>query len=309
MWAQRFPEAPAVGFIAGPRSRITVLDVDSTDEKIFADALSRHGDTPFKTRTGSGKFHAYYGYGGESRHIRPFDGLPIDILGGGVAIAPPSSVLKGSYTILRGGRLDDLDRLPLAKGLTDDDLHQPQHQPHQPIAHDTGLVHKGHRHDALFRHCMQHAKFCDDFDALLDVARTFNNEHCMPPIEEDSDVIKTAKSAWSYTERDQNYFCEHGAFMRTDDVTRIDDPDAGWLLVFLRAHNLPTAKFWCSNELAKTFRWDRERLAAARRRLIELGLLKQVKKPWRGSPALFEFPIINRQKAKPASRGAEERCR
>ena len=52
-----------------------MLDIDTTDERALADALIRHGDTPFITRTASGKFHALYRHNGERRRIRPFRGL------------------------------------------------------------------------------------------------------------------------------------------------------------------------------------------------------------------------------------------
>jgi hypothetical protein len=37
--ASRFPNAGAFGYYAGPRNGLTVLDVDSTDERILADAM------------------------------------------------------------------------------------------------------------------------------------------------------------------------------------------------------------------------------------------------------------------------------
>lgn len=74
------------------RNRITVLDVDSKDERILADALDHHGKTPVIVRTGSGKHHAWYRHDGERRRIRPWRGLPIDLLGGGFVVAPPSEV-------------------------------------------------------------------------------------------------------------------------------------------------------------------------------------------------------------------------
>jgi hypothetical protein len=52
--ARRFADASAIGFMGGPRSGITVLDVDTNDERVFADALNRHGPTPVVVRTGSG---------------------------------------------------------------------------------------------------------------------------------------------------------------------------------------------------------------------------------------------------------------
>src|SRR5262249_24379303 len=103
--AQRFIESNAFGFQLGPRSRITVLDVDSRDDAILSAALSEHGDTPFIVRTGGG-YHAYYRYSGEGRHVRPYPSKPIDLLGDGYVVAPPSISAKGNYEII-AGTLDD----------------------------------------------------------------------------------------------------------------------------------------------------------------------------------------------------------
>ena len=93
-----------------------MLDVDTADERVLTDALNRHGQTPVVVRTGSGKFHALYRFNNEKRAIRAWDDLPIDLLGAGLAIAPPSLVAKGQYQIIHG-HLDDLDRLPIMREL------------------------------------------------------------------------------------------------------------------------------------------------------------------------------------------------
>lgn len=108
----RFASANALGFMCGRRSRITVLDVDSKNERILADALDRHGKTPIVVRSGSGNYQAWYRHGGERRAIRPWGSdLPIDILGGGYVVAPPSRVEKGEYQFIDGS-LDDLGNIP-----------------------------------------------------------------------------------------------------------------------------------------------------------------------------------------------------
>ena len=108
--ARRFTQANAIGFQVGPRSQITVLDVDTDNEGILADALREHGETPFVVRTGGG-YHAYYRYSGEHRRVRPYENKPIDVLGGGYVVAPPSLSAKGQYEII-AGTLDDLRNLP-----------------------------------------------------------------------------------------------------------------------------------------------------------------------------------------------------
>jgi Bifunctional DNA primase/polymerase, N-terminal len=97
----KFPDAPAIGFATKRRNGVTILDIDTPDEKVLADALNRHGRTPLIARTGSGKFRAYYRHNGERRRIRPWRGLAIDLLGtGGFVVAPPSEVAKGSYSFI-----------------------------------------------------------------------------------------------------------------------------------------------------------------------------------------------------------------
>jgi hypothetical protein len=90
--ANKFRDASAFGYYCGKRNGITVLDVDTTDERVLSDAMNRHGRTPIVVRTGSGKFHALYRHNNERRSVGAWEGLPIDLLGAGLAIAPPSLV-------------------------------------------------------------------------------------------------------------------------------------------------------------------------------------------------------------------------
>jgi hypothetical protein len=119
--AAKFANAGLFGFMCGPPSKVTVLDVDTTNETVLDDAIARHGTTPILVRTASGKWHAYYRHNGERRRIRPFPGLPIDILGaGGFAVAVPSEIASGSYQFVAGS-LDDLDRLPTMRAVANDE--------------------------------------------------------------------------------------------------------------------------------------------------------------------------------------------
>jgi hypothetical protein len=185
--ARKFANAPAIGFMCGKRSGVTVLDVDSTDERVLADAISRHGQTRLVARSGSGHFQAWHRHAGERRLIRPRRDVPIDILGGGVVIAPPSRVAKGSYQFIEGS-LDDLDSLPTLNdaptvSLADLSAEVPAHWG-QMRKHDG-------RNNALFRRCLRAARHCDDFDQLLDYARTKNGQFGEPM--EDERVVKAAK--------------------------------------------------------------------------------------------------------------------
>jgi hypothetical protein len=171
-------------------------------------------------------------------------------------IAPPSQIANGAYCFIEGP-LDDVSRLPALRNL---DL--------KPV----GAVH-GERNDKLFRHCMKAAHHVDDFDALLDVARTFN-DNCLPPME-DNEVISTAHSAWNYTARGLNRFGQHGAWFTTDQTNwLIDyDQDAALLVWFLKANQKPDSTFVVANGLADRLGWTRKRLANARKLARELGII------------------------------------
>src|SRR5262245_31924443 len=109
--ADKFDNANAFGYVTGRRSNITVLDIDTPDENVAADAIGRHGQPAIIVRTASGKFHHLYRYNGEGRRIRPWPGLPIDVLGdNGFVLGTPSKTAKGSYEIIHG-HFDDLASL------------------------------------------------------------------------------------------------------------------------------------------------------------------------------------------------------
>jgi hypothetical protein len=84
--AEKFSEVDSFGFPLGPRSGLTILDVDTKDCSVLLEAQSRYGESPLLVETGGG-YHAYYRYSGEQRHIRPWGpDVPIDVLGNGYAI-------------------------------------------------------------------------------------------------------------------------------------------------------------------------------------------------------------------------------
>src|SRR5262249_53769234 len=60
--ADKFTDADALGYLTGRRSNVTVLDIDTADEKVAEDAIRRHGQPAIVTRTASGKKHHLYRY-------------------------------------------------------------------------------------------------------------------------------------------------------------------------------------------------------------------------------------------------------
>jgi hypothetical protein len=260
--AQTMGDTDALGFCPGKRSGLTILDVDSSDERILADALDQHGPTPILVRSSSGNHQAWYRYNGETRQIRPDQNKPVDILGSGFVVAPPSKGIKSNYQFIQGG-LDDLHHLPCLQNAPAN----AGHRKHLAAGLPVGQVGQGSRNNSLWNHCMRQAHNCDDFDALLDVARTCN-ANFLPPLTDD-EVVKIAKSAWAYTERGENRFGRPGVYFSTEEANRLItwDQDQFVLLAFLRANNGPNSNFMVANGLAKTLGWGRKRFATKRRGL------------------------------------------
>ena len=273
----KFADADAFGFMAGSRSNVTVLDVDSKDEAVLSDALNRHGPTPVIVRSGSGNYQAWYRHNGERRSIRPWPGLPIDLLGGGYVVAPPSISTKGQYQFLQGS-LDDLHRLPVLRNVD--------------VVKPVKGAKDGERGEQLFRHCMKNARHVDSFDDLLDVARTFN-DNCEPPMEEDR-VISTARSAWGYQERGENWFGRGGivplSFMTMDRVLNLSE-SAGVLFMHLKRHHNDRKTFCVANAMAEGLGWGLSKFRAARRELVEARVLRVVKQGgrWKHDPYVYAW--------------------
>lgn len=277
----RYSNSPAFGFAAGNRSKITVLDIDSTDERELADAMARHGNSPFVVKSISGHYQAYYRWSGEGRRIRPMHGKPVDVLGGGFAVAAPSVGKGGGYQII-AGQLDDLDRLPPLKG--------------GGVGAAVALDHMGEnsgRNDVLFRLLGREARACDDLAALMDVATGINASFGAPlPGDE---VEKIARNVWRMESEGRNRFGRHGAWFAVDDLSRlltVLSPQAFALLAFLRANNGPTSQFAVADGLgnrSEFFGWSRRDLPQARKELIKLGLVVPISKAAPGQAAIYAW--------------------
>lgn len=275
---EKFAMADALG-IALERAGIVVVDVDTPDERVLVEALDRHGDTPFVVRSGGGNFHAWYRRRNEARRVRPDKTRPIDILGRGFVLAPPSAGGLEPYRIIQG-TLADLSRLPYLKNA-----------PVSRTALDLAVA-KGRRNDTLWRRCMAQARYCDDLNALLDVARTANGAF-EPPLP-DEEVTKLAQSAWGYTERGENWFGGAVVAVPHDEIDGLlyDDPDAFILLTILRRNHWGR-EFVVANAMADCMPkggWTRKRLADARDRLARNGLIEMVRAAGRGlGPARYRL--------------------
>ena len=255
--AEKFSDVDAFGFPLGPRSGVTILDIDSTSAGVLHEAQSRYGESPLVVEFGGG-YHAYYRYGGERRHIRPWGrDVPIDVLGNGYAVGAPSMAAKGQYKIIRGS-LDDLKSLPPLHVMLDD-LRKP--------------IPEGRRNQSLFRLGLEQAAHADDFDTLMDVMRTRNMD-CTVPLPE-SELEAAARSAWKYEREDRNLVGRGKAVVMSH--TMIDrvmaySPDAFVLLTILKRHHWGR-DFVLASAMAASLGWGQLRWRNARNVLVRLGLI------------------------------------
>ena len=219
---------------------------------------------------------------GEARRIRPIPSLPIDVLGGGLAVAPPSMGAVGRYEFLQG-KLADLDRLPFAR------IPRPEHAALTPT--EQRGIPEGQRGDTLFKYALRHADHADDLDALIDVVRTRNMD-CVPPLSH-TEVLRIASSAWAYQQAGRNLSGRGHAVVTshsTIDGLMHESPDAFLLLILLQRHHWGR-EFVVANAMASTMPgggWTLRRLQDARKKLISQGYIELVR------PGGYRFPPFYR---------------
>ncbi|WP_353428919.1 bifunctional DNA primase/polymerase [Paracoccus denitrificans] len=270
-----------LGIVMGKPSGITEVDVDAVGGAWITAARERFGDTSIIIRTASGKAKLWYRHNGEGRHIRPFHGLPIDILGGGFTIAPPSwrDDLGSSYSFVSGS-LDDLNKL---RPIRSDAM--PGTFTRAPEA-----VQRGERNDSLWRYCMAQARHCDDVEALIDVAATWNS--AFPDPLGSVEVEACARSAWQYESEGRNYLGLRKPQLTAKDK-RMDDllhehPEAYALYDYLHRWHHSRPFFAIAPRAmseAGSPAWPRRKIERARDVLLEKGYVVEIVPPRRGVSA------------------------
>jgi Bifunctional DNA primase/polymerase, N-terminal len=272
--AEKFSDADAFGFVAGRRSKLTIIDIDSPDAGLVQAVYDRYGATPLQVLTPSGGRHLYYRHGGERRQVKRIH-PSIDVLGSGAVIGIGSRVESGLYHIERG-EIEDLARLP--------------HLAVSVYGTPTARVfapEEGRRNKELWRECMRQAGNCDSLAHLIKIAEKLN-ERCIPPMS-DAELVDCARSAWKLEQSGDNWFGRHGAYLAKEDVTGPlwQDPYAMVLLMRIKALNRPDDEFWLADGFSRQLGWNVKRLRAARRKLLDDGYIELVREARRGQPALY----------------------
>ena len=250
------------------------------------------GSSPVITRTASGKFHAYYRHNGEGRKIRGvMVGRDVDVLGGGMAIAPPSEGQKGRYEFIQGG-LADFSNLPVMRGIAADILVSPGAKV---------LASIGERNATLFKLCLREASLVADGDALRSYALSMNDSGAWEPLPI-PEVLRTATGAWEKQANGTNWVGS-GPKIITDvgEFDRVFFPvegkpepaaaDALYLLSILRRLHFNRPTFVCANAMHIRVGWTLVRLQRARRFLEDMGCLVMIRAPSAKDsvPALYRF--------------------
>ncbi|ETX13271.1 hypothetical protein OCH239_12590 [Roseivivax halodurans JCM 10272] len=278
-WARspKFASADGLGIVMGKPSGIVEVDVDAVGDAWLAMAVERYGETPITIRTASGKSKLWYRHNGEGRSVRPFSDMPVDILGDGFTIAPPSrrDDLGASYTF-RTGCLDDVANLPtIPAGAID-----------MPAQRAAGTVRSGERNASLWRWCMAEARHCDDVEALIDAAATWCSAFLDPLATKE--VEGCARSAWTYESSGRNFIGLKKPQLTNGDMIMdglIDQPEAYALyLLFQRWHRNRPAFAIAPRAMsdAGSPPWPRRRIESARDVLIERGFITEVRSPRKG---------------------------
>ncbi len=292
-WATKFADASALGIVCGKRNRLTVLDIDEPCENLLADALAMFGPSPLIARTASGKFHVYYRHNDERRKIKGvIEGRAVDLLGGGMAIAPPSSGENGQYEFIQGS-LADFGNLPVMQGLVP-----------APVDLRPGgevLASVGERNATLFKMCLREARSVPDGAALCTFALSVNTSGAWEPLPVD-EVLRTASGAWEKQANGTNWvgsspkiITDVGEFDRVffpaDGKPEPVAADAHYLLSILRRLHFDKNTFVCANAMHKRVGWTLVRLQRARRFLEAMGCVVMIRhaSAKENVPALYRF--------------------
>jgi Primase C terminal 1 (PriCT-1) len=276
--ALKFAEAQSFGFACGSRNRLTIVDMDSTDSAIIDEGERLFGCSPLLWRTGGGKFAMPFRYNGEARRIRPLASLPIDLLGAGFAVAPPSAGAIRDYEIMRG-TLADLDRLPVARIPDEIGRLVAERGP-------TERIPEGRRNNELFKHCKSIVCHCDDLDQLIDAAKTWAEDRLASPLPT-AEIVKTCNSVWQYRggrKRVMNTILEpvHYAAL-TEDIGVFG------VTAYLMSENGPDDVFMIADGLTDAMGWPRRVVPAARKVLLRQGLIECVRRPHKNAPGLYRW--------------------
>jgi hypothetical protein len=272
--------AANLGFMCGAFNRLTVVDIDNSADAVLQDALETYGDSPIIVSTPSGGRHVYYAHNDEPRKVRLNERLSIDLLGGGLCVAPPSTRPSGStYAWLRGGLADiangNLPKIRKGAVARDNPRANPHAGPRVPI---------GQRNAQLFQYCRQIVGYCDDLDQLIDAARTWADSKCAEPLPE-AEIVRTANSVFKFQggrKQVMQHIVESPLYQQL-----IANVEVWALFSYLATENGPNSQFMVADGLGPARGWPQRFVPKTRRALLDMGAIRCVRRPRKGVPALY----------------------
>ena len=107
-------------------------------------------------------------------------------------------------------------------------------------------------------------------------------------------MISTAQSAWGYTERGENWLGRGGivplSFLTVDRVLKLSE-SAAVLFMHLKRHHNDRSTFCVANAMTEKLGWGLSKFRAARRELVEVGVVRVVKQGgrWRHDPCVLRM--------------------
>lgn len=299
--ALKFTNDNAFGF-ACKRNRLTILDVDTNDERVFADALAKNGPTPVIVRSGSGNWQAWYRNNGEARKVRPDPSKPIDILGDGFVVAPPSVGSKAHYEFVEGS-LEDIADLPRRVIGPHTNLVYNRDTPSLCLsppsttrqngnrAEGNSTVKVGTRNNELWRAAMIVARQCESLEQLM--AKTMETNRAFPEPLPAEEVLRIVASAWDYEARGENWVGTQGrATMAREEILAFPGSHTLRLYLFLKqSHRDPKKIFAISQrEVGDMLGVRQQHMSRHIRELIDEGYISKVYSgKGKGDPHQYQF--------------------
>jgi hypothetical protein len=287
--AEKFGDAPGIATMAGKgKVPLVLVDIDARGadaDRILGDIQNRFGPPKVVVKTGKDGRHAYYRHNGEGRQIRPDPKLPVDILGGGAIILPPSLGLVCDYQFIEGG-IDDLPDLPVMRRMNSTSI-QPDITPSVGLIRETKV---GERDKTIYPVIARLAQGARTHDALVCEALDLNAKLKEPLT--DAEITAKCNYWWGKTVIGKNRF-SIGQDVRIDhglvDTLMVQSPDAFNLLVMLKRHHW-NRDFAFANAIHKTMGWTLRRLVAARQVLIDQGLVLVIRRHTQNKPMFCRLP-------------------
>lgn len=267
-------------FWTGKRAGLTIVDIDSADPDAEREARKRFGDTPVSAKTPSGGTHLYYRHGGEGRRIRPFgDSLPLDVLGNGIAVCPPSmraataEKSAGAYSFAEGSP-DDFQTLPLIRSGA---IPSRDRAPIPANCNPEEMQEGGGRNSVLFRIARSVAQGAETLEEIESALADANGQFATPlPLAE---LKASARSAWKY--KLGGTLIVPGsktAAVSLTELGRCTYAPALSLLVYLRCQHGPSHAFAIvPDSIAQPLGMNKGTIRKARAYLIETGFLRQLR--------------------------------